>query len=1039
MQLPELCIKRPVFATVMSLMIVLIGAISFQRLSVREYPKIDTPVVSVRTVYKGASPQVIESQITQPLEDSISGIEGVRSIRSVSREEVSQITVEFVIERNVDAAANDVRDRVARVKALLPEAADDSVVSKIEADAQAIIWLSFSSERHGALELSDYADRYVADRLKTLPGVASVIIGGERRYAMRLWVDRDRLAAYGLTPQEVENALRRQNVEIPSGRIESAQREFTVLTEADLRSEAQFNDMILAESGGYAVRLRDVGRARLGALDERNVVRRNGNPGVGLGIVKQSTANTLSVAHAVKAEMARVQPTLPEGMQLGIAFDSSIFIEKSIAAVYRSMGEAVLLVVLVIFVFLRSLRATLIPFVTIPVSLVGAVFFLHLMGFTINVLTLLGLVLAIGLVVDDAIVVLENCHRHVELGKDPRRASIDGSKEIAFAVIAMSLTLTAVFAPVAFVPGNTGRLFAEFALTVASAVAVSGFVALTLTPMMCSRILKEHEKHGGLYLAMERFFHAMTEGYRRSLAWLLRVKVIVGFAFVAVIAATAGVLATLKDELSPLEDRGFFITLVIAPEGASMEYTDGYMRAIEGMFARVPEIRSYFTVVAPGLERPNPVNFGIGFTQLLPWEERRRSTQQVTQELAPKMFGALPGVLAFPVNPPSLGQSFRNPLVQFVIQANSYEQLEDLTGRLLAKARASGALANADVDLRLNKPQLAVDIDRDKAAALGIDVETIGRTLETLLGGRQVTRFKREGKQYDVIVQLEAKDRSTPADLTSIFVRARDGHLVQLANLVRVRETVGPKELNHFNRQRAAILSANVTPGYTLGEALAELEAAAKEVLGPTARTELDGPSREFRESGAALAFAFALACVFIYLMLAAQFESFVAPFVIMLTVPLASLGALVALKLTGGTLNVYSKVGLVMLIGLITKHGILIVEFANQLRERGRSALEAVIEAATLRLRPILMTTGAMVLGTVPLAFSTGAGAEARQPIGWVIVGGLLLGTFFTLFVIPTAYVVLARKSSVGVEPGHQGLGFSGESPGKPEIVEKP
>ena len=815
MQLPELCIRRPVFATVMSLLIVLLGVIAFQRLSVREYPKIDTPVVSVRTVYKGASPQVIESQVTQPLEDALSGIEGVRTLKSVSREEVSQITVEFVIERDVDAAANDVRDRVARVRAQLPQAADDPVVSKIEADAQAILWARLSSDRHDALALSDYADRFVADRLKTLPGVASVIIGGERRYAMRLWLDRDRLAGFGLTPQDVENALRRQNVEIPAGRIESAEREFTVLTEADLRTVEQFNDMIISESRGYPVRLRDVGHASLGALDERNVVRVNGNPAVGLGVVKQSTANTLEVAQAVKAELARMQATLPEGMRLAVAFDSSVFIERSIEAVYRTMLEAVLLVVLVIFLFLRSLRATLIPFVTIPVSLVGAVFVLYLFGFTINVLTLLGLVLAVGLVVDDAIVVLENCHRHIEMGKTPVQAAADGSREIAFAVIAMSLTLTAVFAPVAFVPGNTGRLFAEFALTVAAAVAVSGFVALTLTPMMCSRILRSHERHGGVYLAMERFFHAMNAGYRRLLARTLGARALVGAAFVAILAGTAWVYTLLKDELSPLEDRGFFITLVLAPEGASLDYTDRYMREIERLFAGVPEVRSYFTVVAPGLERPNPVNLGIAFVQLAPWEERTRKTQAVTQELAPKMFMQLPGVLAFPVNPPSLGQSFRNPPVQFVIQANTYEDLDRMAQALLSRARQIPAIANPDVDLRLNKPQLAVDIDRDKAAALGIDVETIGRTLETLLGGRQVTRFKREGKQYDVIVQLEAKDRDTPADLSAIYVRAKDGRLVQLSNLARVRETVGPKELNHFNRQRAAVISANVAPGYT--------------------------------------------------------------------------------------------------------------------------------------------------------------------------------------------------------------------------------
>ena len=1015
MQLPELCIKRPVLATVMSLMIVLLGVISFDRLTVREYPKIDTPVVSVRTVYKGAGPQVIESQITQPLEDSIAGIEGVRTLKSSSREEVSQITVEFVPERNVDAAANDVRDRVARVRARLPEAADDSVVAKIEADAQAIVWMALSSERHSELEISDYADRYVADRLKTLPGVASVIIGGERRYAMRIWLDRDRLAAFGLTPQDVELALARQNVEIPSGRIESSQREFTVLAEADLRNAGQFNNMIIRESGGYAVRLRDVGQARLGALDERNVIRRNGRPGVGLGIVKQSTANTLSVAQAAKSEMEKVRAGLPEGMRLELAFDSSIFIERSIASVYRTMGEAVVLVVLVIFVFLRSWRATLIPFVTIPVSLVGAFFFMYLMGFSVNVLTLLGLVLAIGLVVADAIVVLENCHRHMELGKPALQAAKEGSREIAFAVVAMTLTLAAVFAPLGFVSGNTGKLFTEFALTVTSAVLVSGFVALTLTPMMCSLILKEHERHGRLYLAMERLFGAMTEGYRALLRKMLsrRIgKAAIGVAFVLIGILGAINYRLLKSELSPMEDRGFFIALVIAPEGASLAYTDQYMRAIEKMMAGVPEIASYFAVVAPGLDRPNPVNSGVAFAQLKSWEDRKRKTQQVTAELAPKMFFGLPGVFAFPIPPPSLGQSFRNPQVQFVIEANSYEELDRLAQKLLAKARESKAIVNPDTDLRLDKPQLAVDIDRDKAAAIGVEVETIGRTLETLFGGRQVTRFKREGKQYDVIVQLEQKDRNTPADLTSVFVRTRDGRLVQLSNLVRVRETVGPKELNHFNRLRAAVLSANVAPGYTLGEALASLDQAAAE-LG-SVRTELDGPSREFREAGAALLLIFVLALAFIYLVLAAQFESFVSPFIIMLTVPLAMTGALLALNLTpGGTFNVYSRVGLVMLIGLITKHGILIVEFANQLRHKGAPAMDAVIEAAVLRLRPILMTTGAMVLGALPLAMASGAGAEARQQIGVVIVGGLLVGTAFTLLVIPAAYLLLARRRS--------------------------
>jgi multidrug efflux pump len=546
---------------------------------------------------------------------------------------------------------------------------------------------------------------------------------------------------------------------------------------------------------------------------------------------------------------------------------------------------------------------------------------------------------------------------------------------------------------------------------VASAVAVSGFVALTLTPMMCSKILKEHERHGGLYLAMERFFAGMTRGYRRAVAFTLKKSLIPIGVFALVVGATAVLVTQLRQELSPLEDRGYFLTLINAPEGASMEYTDGYVRAVERMYADVPEIRSMFAVVAPGLERPNPVNFGVTFTQLAPWEERERKTQQITATMAPRLAAALPGVLAFPVNPNSLGQGFRSPQVQYVVQGNSYEELDVAVNKMLEKARESGSIINADSDLKLNKPQLAVDIDREKAANVGVEVEVIGRTLETLLGGRQVTRFKREGKQYDVMVQLEAKDRNTPADLTSIYVRARDGSLVQLSNLVRVRETVAAKELNHFNRSRAAIISGNVAPGATLGEALDFLDRASADVLGQSFRTDLDGVSREFRESGAGLVFVILFAALFIYLMLSAQFESFVSPFVIMLTVPLAGLGALLAIYLTGGTLNVYSKVGLVMLIGLITKHGILIVEFANQLRDRGMGAAEAVVEAATLRLRPILMTTGAMVLGALPLALAMGAGAEARQAIGWVIVGGLLLGTLFTLFVIPTAYLLLVRR----------------------------
>ncbi|WP_137936246.1 efflux RND transporter permease subunit [Chitinivorax sp. B] len=1018
MTLSDLSIKRPVLATVMSLAIILVGIMSFLRLSVREYPNIDTPIVSVRTVYKGASPQVIESQVTQPLEDSLSGIEGIRTIKSVSREEVSQITVEFIGNRDVDSAANDVRDRVARVKGRLPEAADDSVVAKIEADAQAIIWIGLSSDLHSSIDLSDYADRTLADQIKTLPGVASVIIGGERRRAMRLWLDRDKLAANGLTVQDVENALRKQNVEIPSGRIESQQREFTVLAETDLQTPQQFTDMVISEANGYPLRLGGIGRAEVGAQDERNTIRYKGQPAIGMGVVKQSTANTLAVAQAVKNLLPTMRANLPQGMRLQVTFDSSIFIERSIDAVYHAMLEALILVILVVFLFLRSFRATLIPFVTIPVSLIGAFIFLQLFGFTINVLTLLGIVLAIGLVVDDAIVVLENIHRHIEAGMPPIQAAFRGSREIAFAVIAMTVTLAAVFTPLAFMQGNTGKLFGEFALTVAAAVLVSGFIALTLTPMMCSRLLKHEARHGAIYNAIEQVLVRLHDGYRTMLAASLRQRWVTAYLFAGCLGGAGWLYLQLPSELSPTEDRGFFITVVVAPDGASFDYTDRYTRQLEGILAGIPEAQGYFTIVAPGLERPNPVNSALGFVQLKPWDQRQAKQQDITKALGGQLFGGLPGVLAFAINPPSLGQSFRNPAVQFVLTGNSYEALEKNVDKLMSKLRQYPGIANPDTDLKLNKPQLAVTVDRDKAASIGVEVESIGRTMESLLGGRQVTRFKFEGKQYDVIVQMDADSRARPDDLAAIYVRNAGGQLIQLSNLVTVSETVAPKELNHFNRQRAAIISANVSPGYTLGQVLDELDKITKTELGDNTQTALDGQSREFRESGGAMMLTFVLALAFIYLVLSAQFESFISPLVIMLTVPLAMAGALLALRLTNGSLNVYSQIGLVMLVGLITKHGILIVEFANQLRDQGRDKFDAVTEAATLRLRPILMTTGAMVLGSLPLAMATGAGAEARQPIGWVIMGGLMFGTLLTLFVIPTAYTLLVGKHKPQVMP---------------------
>jgi len=1022
MVLSDLSIRRPVLATVMSLMLALLGYMSYQRLPVREYPDIDTPVVSVRTVYEGASSAVIESQVTRPLEDTLAGIEGIDTIKSESREEVSQITIEFRLERDPDAAASDVRDRVSRARGQLPDDVEEPIISKVEADANAIIWLAFYSDRHDALEITDFADRYVQDRLQTVPGVASVIIGGQRTYAMRLWLDRNRLVAHGVTAQDVENALRRRNVEIPGGRIESTEREFTVLAETDLRTPEQFNELIIRDVNNYPIRLRDVGYAEIGAQDDRNMVRVNGRSAVGLGIVKQSTANTLAVAQGIKAELPEIRKGLPEGMKLEVAFDTSVFIEKSIEGVFNTLWEALLLVVAVTFLFLRSVRATLIPFVTIPVSLIGAFIFIYALDFSVNVLTLLGLVLAIGLVVDDAIVMLENIHRRIEHKMDPVAAAHEGSREIAFAIIAMTLTLATVFTPLAFMTGNTGRLFREFALAVSCAVLVSGFVALTLTPMMCSRVLRDDRSHGWIYRLTERGLEALTHGYQGLLSTMFKVRWLVLLMGLAVAGASYYLFTGLHSELSPLEDRGAIITVINAPEGATMEYTDRYAQEIESFFRDIPEIGTFFMVVAPGLQRPTPVNTAIGFVNLKPWNERERNQQQIVDELMPRLIG-LPGVLAFPINPPSLGQGFRSQPVQFVIQGLSYAQLDELVQKIMVRAQENPGLVNLDSDLKLNKPQLKLAVDRDRAAVLGVEIEDVGRVLESLLGGRQVTRFKREGEQYDVIVQLAEEERDTPQDINSIYVRGNDERLVPLASLVRIEETVAPKELNHFNRLRSVKISGGLAPDYSLGEALEYMEKIAGEILPATAKTALDGQSEEFRESGASLYLTFVLAIMFIYLVLAAQFESFVDPFIILLTVPLAMTGALLALNLSGGTLNVYSQIGLVMLVGLITKNGILIVEFANQLQGRGRRIHEAVIEAAALRLRPILMTTFAMILGAMPLAFASGAGAESRHQIGWVIVGGLGFGTLLTLFIIPTAYTLLARKRISHVQAEKSGV----------------
>jgi multidrug efflux pump len=1004
--LPELSIKRPVFATVLSLALVLIGLVSYQRLGVREYPAIDPPVVTVQTSYPGASAAIVETQVTKVLEDTLSGIEGIDFITSISRQESSQITVRFKLSRDADYAAADVRDRVGRVRGRLPDEIEEPIIQKVEADAQPILHLAFFSDRHSELEITDYADRYVKDQLQTLPGVAEVRLFGERQYSMRIWLDPERLAAYSLTPQDIEAALRRQNVEVPSGRVESMQREFTVLSETDLRTPQQFNDLIVKEANGYLVRLADVGQAELGPLDERLVVRFNGKPAIALGVIKQATANPLEVAEAVQAVLPSITASLPEGMQVRMANDKSVFIAESIKNVYETIGEAILLVVFIIFLFLRSIRATLIPLVTIPVSLIGAFALMYAFGFSINTLTLLALVLAIGLVVDDAIVMLENIYRHVEEGMAPVKAALLGSREISFAIVAMTITLAAVYAPIGFMTGVTGRLFTEFAWTLAGAVIVSGFVALTLSPMMCSKLLKHQSHHNLIYRMIERVLDGVTAGYRALLKGALAVRPLVLLLGLAVAASSYFLFITLKSELAPVEDQGNIVAVFRGPEGATIDYTDTYAKKLEEIALTVPEADRVFVVSG------NPtVSQGRIILRLTPWSERKRTQQEIGRSITPQM-SAVPGVVAFPSNPPPLGQGIRDKPINVVIQTSRpYDELQKMVDAILEKARDYPGLVDVDSDLKLNSPQLDIAVDREKAAATGVEIDTLGRTLETLLGGRQVTRFKHEGEQYDVVVKIADIDRQNPEDLRRIYVRVRDNAMVPLSNLISIKETVAPKELNHFNQLRAATITAQLAPGYSLSEGLNFLEQAAKEVLPSTARIDYAGQSREFKEASASMYLTFLLALAFIYLVLAAQFESFTDPFIIMLTVPLSITGALLALWWSGGTLNIYSQVGLVTLIGLITKHGILIVEFSNQLRAKGQPMREAVIESAVLRLRPILMTTGAMVLGAVPLALATGAGAESRQDIGWVVVGGLLVGTLFTLFVIPVVYTYVSKR----------------------------
>jgi multidrug efflux pump len=1013
MVLSDISIKRPVFATVISLVLVIFGLFAFERLAIREYPDIDPPTVSVVTLYKGASAQIIESQVTQILEEAVAGIEGIKSVTSKSREERSQINIEFVLSRDVDAASNDVRDKISRAIGNLPLDVETPVVSKVEADASPMLWIALTSPEWDAIQLSDYADRYLVDRLSVVPGVAKVMIGGERKPAMRIWLDRRAMAGRGITVQDVEAALLAQNVELPSGRIESTQREFTVRTESSLITPEQFRAVVIKEKDGYLIRLGEISDVELGTEEMRYEVRANSEAAIGLGVVKQSKANELAIAEGIKAELERIRPSLARQVKMWVAYDRSRFVDASIDGVFHALGIALILVVGVIFFFLRSVRATIIPAVAIPVSLAASFMVLAALGYSINVLTLLAYVLAVGLVVDDAIVVLENIHRRIEQGEPVLLASYRGARQIGFAIIATTLALIAVFIPISLMTGNTGRLFSEFGVTVAAAVAFSGIVALTLTPMMCSKLLVAKENESLFYKATEIFFNALNGGYRMLLRAALATPLIILAIGVAISFAAKVMYDNINQEFAPTEDRGVFLVVLNAPEGATIDYTRAYLEEAETKIAPLferDEIETVFGVIAPGLSRPSPVNFAIAFVVLRPWEERERKQQEIVAEMFPQLL-SIPGAMVFAINPPSLNQPGRKTPVQFVLGGPSYDMLRDWSKVILEGAAENKNLLSPQSDFKETKPELKVEIFRDRAADLGVSVQSIGRTLEVMLGSRFIGTFNDRGVQYNVVVQAKDQDRVTPNDLTNIYVKSdTTGRLIPLSNLVDLREAAGPKELNRVDRMRSVTISASLAPGYTLGEALTYLDTLARDRLPAEARITYGGQSREFRDSSSSLLLTFVLAVVIIFLVLGAQFESFVHPFIILLSVPLAVTGALGTLLLTGITLNVYSQIGLVMLIGLVAKNAILIVEFANQLREQGLEIREAVLQSATARFRPILMTTIATVCGAIPLALATGAGAESRSSIGWVVIGGVTFSTVLSLFIVPVLYLLLAR-----------------------------
>ncbi len=1013
MVLSDISIKRPVFATVMSLLLVVLGVIAFTRLTLRELPNIDPPIVSVGVAYPGASAAVVETRITQILEDAVSGIEGIETVESRSRNGEASVTIEFSLTRDIEAAANDVRDAISRVMDRMPEEADPPEIEKVESDAEVILWLNMSSDQLDSLSLSDYAERYVVDRLSSIDGVAQVRVGGQQRYSMRVWLDREALAARGLTVNDVENALRRENVELPAGSIESQDRDFTLRVMRGYQEASDFAQLTLAKGeDGYLVRLGDVAKVERASAERRAYFRGNGQPNVGLGIIKTSTANSLDVARDVKAALPAIQATLPSATRIFVAFDSTTFIDAAVDRVYMTLIEAVLLVLVVIYLFLGSFRAALIPAVTVPVCLVAAFIALWAFGFTINLLTLLALVLCIGLVVDDAIVVLENVQRRADLGEPPLVAARRGTQQVAFAVIATTAVLAAVFLPVGFMEGNTGRLFRELSVALAAAVIISAFVALTLTPMMCSLLIQPHEEPRGVNKWVQGHLASLGQGYRRAVERTIGKPLLFGVVLLGSIGLSWFFVQQIPAELAPPEDRGSFFVSVAGPEGAGYDYTVTQMQDVEQrLFKYVGDgqpIDRANTRVPGGFGAGGEMHTGQAIVLLKPWNERDISTADLVEKIRGDL-ASLPGVVARPQVRSGLVRSGGQPL-QIVLGGPDYAELAQWRDRMLARMEANPQLFSADSDYKETRPQLRVEINRQRAADLGVSVQEVGRTLESMMGSRRVTTYVEDGEEYDVILQAQQENRGSPSDLNNLYVRSTtSGNLIPLSNLVTLTELAEPGQYNRFNRLRAITITAGLAPGYTLGEALAWVRQVADEELPERAQIDYKGESREYQSAGGAVLFTFAMALLIVYLVLAAQFESFLHPLVIMLTVPLAVLGALMGLWAFGSSLNLFSQIGIVMLVGLAAKNGILIVEFANQLRDEGMAIRDAIVESAAVRMRPILMTSIATIVGAVPLVVAGGPGSASRATIGIVIISGVAFSTVLSLFVVPAFYTLLA------------------------------